>query len=285
MTAGGNLDYDPATTRFTLPPEHAPALAQEAGPYFFGGVHQMIMGLAGRLEELAGVFREGGGLSSSAYGPTWWDGQERFTNGWFENLLLPVWVPAMPDVQRRLEQGVSVADVGCGRGRALVKLAGAYPNSRFVGYDVFEPSVARARALAEVAGVAGRVRFEVADVAFGLPEPYDVITTFDVIHDAVDPRGLLGAIREALPPDGIYVCLDVNCSDRLEENLGPIGALFLGFSVMYCLTTSLAGGGEGLGTVGFHEPKVRELCAAAGFSDVRRVAIDNPFHNLYEIRP
>lgn len=178
-----------------------------------------------------------------------------------------------------------VADVGCGRGRALVKLAGAYPASRYVGYDVFEPSIARARAHAQTAGVADRVRFEVLDVSQGLPEQYDVITTFDVVHDAVDPRGLLRTIRAALPPDGIYVCLDINCSDRLEDNLGPLGALFLGFSVLYCMTTSLAGGGEGLGTVGFHEPKVRELCADAGFGHVQRVAMENPFNSLYEIRP
>jgi SAM-dependent methyltransferase len=284
MAAAEYLEYDPATTRFRLPPEHAPALAEEAGPYFFGSVHEMIMGLAPRLEELVGVFREGGGLAQSGYGPIWWEGQERFTSGWFENLLLPVWIPALPEVQRRLEAGVSVADVGCGRGRALVKLAEAYPNSRYVGYDLFEPSVARARALADAVGVAGRVRFEVADIASGLPERYDVITTFDVIHDAADPHGLLRAIREALAPDGTYVCLDINCSNRLEENFGPLGALFLGFSVMYCMTTSLAAGGVGLGTVGFHEHKVQELCAEAGFSTIRKVPIDNPFHNLYEIR-
>ncbi|MEW6473225.1 MAG: class I SAM-dependent methyltransferase [Actinomycetota bacterium] len=285
MAAAGYLDYDPATTRFTLPPEHAPALAEEAGPYFFGGPHQMIIGLASRLDEVVRVFREGGGLSQSGYGAHWWDGMERFTNGWFENLLLPVWIPAMPEVERRLERGATLADVGCGRGRALVRLATAFPNSSFVGYDVFEPSVARARILAESAGVADRVRFEVADGAGGLPEQYDIITTFDVVHDAVDPRGLLRSIRRALRPGGIYVCLDIHCSERLEENLGPLGALFLGFSVMYCMTTSLAGGGEGLGTVGFHEPKVRELCGEAGFSAVRAVPIDNPFHNLYEIRP
>jgi hypothetical protein len=81
------------------------------------------------------------------------------------------------------------------------------------------------------------------------------------------------------------VCLDINCSEKLEENSGPLGAMFHGFSVLYCMTTSLAGGGMGLGTLGFHEPKVRELCAAAGFSKVRRVPLDNPFNSLYEIRP
>ena len=65
---------------------------------------------------------------------------------------------------------------------------------------------------------------------------------------------------DALRPGGIYVCLDINCSDKLEENANPLGAMFHGVSVFYCMTTSLANNGAGLGTLGFHEAKVRELC-------------------------
>src|SRR2546429_466003 len=149
----------------------------------------------------------------------------------------------MPDVQRKLRDGADVADVGCGRGRALIRLAQAYPASRYVGYDAFAPGVERATAQAREAGVAGRVRYEVRDAASDLPGRFDVITTFDVIHDAVDPVAVLRSIFHALKPDGIYVCLEANCSDKLEENTGPIGSMFHGFSILYCMTTSLAGGG------------------------------------------
>ncbi|TMD30101.1 MAG: class I SAM-dependent methyltransferase, partial [Chloroflexi bacterium] len=134
-------------------------------------------------------------------------------------------------------------------------------------------------------GVADRVRFEQRDVSAGLPEQYDVITTFDVIHDAIDPRGLLRTIRQALRPDGRYVCLDINCAEHLEGNAGPLGSLFYGFSVLYCMTTSLSGHGEGLGTVGLPEGKLQELSREAGFSSVRRVPLENPFNNLYELQP
>jgi 2-polyprenyl-3-methyl-5-hydroxy-6-metoxy-1,4-benzoquinol methylase len=285
MATAGYLEYDATSSRFTLPPEHASALAEEGGPFFFGGVHQMLMGMTRPLDQLTEAFRHGGGVPQSAYDDDMWDGMERFTVGWFNNLLVQQWIPAMPDVQAKLEQGAEVVDVGCGRGRALIKLAQAYPNSRYVGYDSFEPTIARATANAEAAGVADRVRFEQLDASGGLPEQYDVITTFDVVHDAVDPRGLLRAIRKALKPDGIYVCLDINCSEKLEENVGPLGAFFYGASVLYCMTTSLAHDGEGLGTLGLHEPKVRELCAEAGFSSVQRVPLENPFNNLYEVKP
>lgn len=284
MASAGYLEYDAEQKRFTLPLEHAPVLAQEGGPFFFGGIHQMIPAMAGVVGQVAESFRNGGGVPFEAYPPEWWDGMERFTKSWFENLLTQVWIPAMPDVQQKLERGARMADVGCGRGRALIKLAEAFPKSSYVGYDIFGPSIERASENAAQAGVADRVSFRQLDVAQGLPEQYDVIATFDVVHDAADPLRLLTAIRESLKPDGAYVCLDVNCSHKLEENFGPLGAMFHGFSVLYCMTTSLGAGGAGLGTLGFHEPKVRELCAKAGFGPVRRVPLENPFNILYEIR-
>src|SRR5262249_25619297 len=226
MASAGYLAYDPASPRFTLPAEPAPALAQEKGSVFFGGVYQQFTALVGILDPLTEAFRAGGGVPQSAYNDHMWDGIERFTNGWFENLLTQQWIPAMPEVQAKLERGAQVADVGCGRGRALIKLAQAVPQARYIGYDIFGPTIERATANARVAGVADRVRFEQRDVSKGLPEPYDVITTFDVVHDTADPVGLLRTIHQGLRADGVYVCLDVNCSDKLQENQGPLGAMF-----------------------------------------------------------
>ncbi len=285
MASAGYLMYNPDRSSFTLPPEHVAAVADESGSMFFGGVQQEALGILQTLDVVVDAFRRGGGVTVSDFDRNTWDGIERFTNGWFENLLMQQWLPAMPDVQVALERGADVADVGCGHGRALIKLAQAYPNGRYVGYDLVEYELARARTNAEAAGVADRVRFERLDVSKGLPEQYDLITTFDVVHDAVNPRGLLRAIRRALKPDGIYMCLEINCSDKLEENIGPVGALFHGFSVFLCMTQSLAEHGEGLGTLGLPEPKLRELCADAGFASVRRVPMENPFNVLYEVRP
>ncbi len=144
MATAGYIDYDSATWRFTLPPEHVPALAQETGPFFFGGVYEMLPAMAGVLDQVTQSFRQGGGVPQSAYDAHFWDGMERFSMGWFENLLTQQWIPAMHDVQVKLNEGALVADVGCGRGRGLIKMAQAFPNSRYVGYDVFEPSVDRA---------------------------------------------------------------------------------------------------------------------------------------------
>ncbi len=213
MACAGYLEYDPVMRRFTLPIEHIPVLTQEVGPVLFCGVQEEVVGLVGPVNQLIQAFRSGGGVPMEAYDPSTWEGISRFTSGWFENLLVPVWLPAMPEVQVKLERGALVADVGCGQGKALIKLAQTYPLSRYVGYDNFAPSIERAEANAEATGVTDQVRFEHLDVSTGLPEQYDVITTFDVAHNAVNPRGLLHLIRNGLGVDGRYVSLEINSSD------------------------------------------------------------------------
>lgn len=281
----GYLEYDPSTLQFSLPPEHAEVLTHEGGPAFAGGAYQSLFAEVKILDKLLKVFREGGGVPPHDYDENEWAGTERLTATWFENLLVQQWIPAVPDVKAKLEQGVKVADVGCGRGRALIKLAQAFPNSQYIGYDVYGPAVDQATANAEAAGVADRVSFKQWDVTNGFPERYDLITSFDVIHDMVNPRKALHEICKALKPDGTYLLLEINSKDKLEENAGPMGTLFYSWSILYCMTTSLALGGEGLGTAGLPESKLREFCREAGFSQVRRLPIEDPFNVVYEIKP
>jgi 2-polyprenyl-3-methyl-5-hydroxy-6-metoxy-1,4-benzoquinol methylase len=283
MTAAGYLAYEPDSRRFSLPAEHVPVLAQEAGPVFFGGVYQELVGSLAALERVADAFRAGGGAPQETYPADFWDGMERFSAGWFENLLLTEWLPSVPEVRAKLERGAAVADVGCGAGRAVIKLAGAFPNARCRGFDAFEGQIARARHNAATAGLADRVAFERRDVAVdGLPERFDVITTFDVVHDAVDPLALLKAIRAGLAPGGTYLVLEINCADHAHDNQGPIAQVLYGFSLLYCLTSSLAHDGAGLGTCGLPESRIRALAAEAGFGAVTRVA-ENPFNVLYAL--
>lgn len=235
---------------------------------------------------MAAAFRDGGGAQQAEYGPDLWAGMERFTGGWFENLLLQDWILAVPEVGEKLERGCSLADVGCGAGAALIKLAREFPSSRFVGYDLFPEQVELARRNVAEAGLDDRIELRQGDAAAGLPETYDVITTFDVVHDSADPVGLVRGIREALADDGSYLMVEVKSAEDPDDNVGPIAEFFYGASVFYCMTTSLAQGGAGLGTCGMPESKVREVGHEAGFGSVRVAPIEeNPFNVLYELRP
>jgi len=283
MHAAGYLEFDPAQDRFWLPAEHVPTLASEPGPAFFGGVHQELIGAIQRYDQVAAAFRDGGGVAPADLHPDVWAGTSRFTAQWHQNMLVQQWLPLVPATQAKLRQGGRVADVGCGTGQALIALARAFPALTGVGYDAHPPVIDQARQAADAAGVADRVSYELLDAAAGLPDAFDVITTFDVVHDSADPLALLRSIRDALQPDGTYLCLEINCADEPAGNTGPIASLLYGFSLLYCMTTSLAQDGEGLGTLGLPESKLRQLAGKAGFGQIRRVEMDNPFNTLYEL--
>jgi len=283
MFAAGYLTYDDTQRRYALPAEHVPTLATEPGPAFFGGVHQELIGAIQRYHQVAEAFRTGGGVRPADLHPDVWAGTSRFTAQWHQNTLVQQWLPLVPDTTARLRAGARVADVGCGTGQALIALARAFPVITGTGYDTHPPVIEQARQAAARAGVADRISYQVLDAAAGLPESFDVITTFDMVHDAIDPLGLLRSIHDALRSGGRYLCLEINCSDQAADNTGPIATLLYGFSVLYCMTTSLADGGEGLGTLGLPAPVLRQLAGKAGFTHVRQVEMDNPFNSLYEL--
>jgi len=208
----------------------------------------------------------------------------RFSRSFYDNQLVQNWVTSVDGLEQRLTEGVCWADVGCGSGTAVIRLAEAFPASVFVGYDNFEGQLHLAREAAADAGVSDRVRFELRDAADGIPGSYEVISTFDVVHDAVDPPALVAAIRRALKQDGTYLMLEMNSSDDPDQNVGPLATLLYGVSIVYCMTTSLAHGGAGLGTCGLPAARVQELCVQAGFSTVHRLDLQDAFNSLYVIR-
>ena len=281
LAARGYVDYAPAEERYSLPPEHAAAVALEGSPMFMGGAFQQLPGLIGSFDAIARAFRTGDGVAPAAYGPQMRSAMERTSAGWFDHQLVPQWLGALPALTRALDDGADVADLGCGSGRALIAMARAFPASRFTGYDVDRAALERAQASAARAGVADRTRFRLQDVGQAIPGAYDLVTTFDALHDLPRPVDIARRVRDALRPGGTFMVLEFQSSGRREENVGPIAALMYATSVMYCIPTALAGGAEGLGTLGLPEPRVLELLDQAGFSRIARLPLHNPFHALY----
>jgi SAM-dependent methyltransferase len=270
---------------WTLPAAHAAVLAREGDVSFLGGGYHEIGGMLPVLERVIESFRNGGGVPQAAYTDDAYVGMARFSSCWIDNGLLSNWLPMLPEVRSRLEDGIRWADVGCGAGHAVIRLAQTFPNSTFAGFDVFPAQVERARAAADAAGIADRVSFEIADASQGLPGTWDVISTLDVVHDAVDPAALVAGIRRSLADDGTYLWLEINCADDHADNAGPLATVLYGFSLLYCMTTSLAHGGAGLGTCGCPPAVVEKLGHGAGFSKVDEVLIENPINRLYALRP
>lgn len=281
MTAGGYLERDRESGTFSLPPHHVPVLADEAGPTFLANAfYDYATNFGDAYATLLEHFATGQGAHQDAF-PEAQESIERFTAPWFQHSLIQQWLPQLPEIESVLRAGGTLCDVGCGQGQALVTLARAFEDATFVGYDVYPPAVEAARRKATEAGVADRVQFEVVDAAAGLPGRFDVVTVFDVLHDSRDPGAILRSIHDALLPGGRFLAVDINVADDPADNVGPIAALIYGSSLQYCLQVSLHDGGAGLGTAGLPPSLLSELAAVAGFSDVRRVEIDDPFNNLY----
>jgi 2-polyprenyl-3-methyl-5-hydroxy-6-metoxy-1,4-benzoquinol methylase len=287
MACHGYAAFDNTTKQFRLPPEQAFVLADPDSPLYLGSFGAMAAAQWKNVDLLTEAFRHGGGVPQSAYGEEFWCGFERFTRPAFRNHLAQDWIPAMPQADAALKAGGSAADVGCGNGQALLFLARGYPDATLVGYDAYAPAIEAANANAKAAGLAGRVRYEVCDVTRGIPGQFDLITTFDVVHDMPKPRPAMQAIKQALKPDGTYFVLEFNFSGDLQENIDHpmgIGAFGYAASTTYCMTQALAVGGEGTGAC-MCEAKMREFAQEGGFTQFRRLDFpQNPFNLFYEIR-
>jgi len=280
MAASGYLTYDAATQAFTLPPAHAAVLADEDSPVFVGGFAQMLPDHYAVIPGIIKAFREGGGVPYSQYTNDTFQGTERFFRPGYINFLVQQWIPAIGFADR-LAAGAKVADVGCGRGQAICTMAGAFPKSSFTGFDNHAPGIEAARANAATAGVTGNTQFEVRG-ATELPQDasFDLVSTLDALHDMVDPHGAGRSIYGALKPGGAWLIVEPNVSDKLEENLNPVGRVFYSVSMLQCMTASLAHGGTGYGAC-MGPAKVRQIAEEAGFAKFEQVAIENPFNKYF----
>ena len=284
MAAAQYVEYDPASATYLFTPEYAAALADEDSPFFIGSYFQMAQAAVSIAPKVAEAFRSGKGVTQAEYPVSFFEAAERNSRSRYLHKLLRKWIPALPQVVESLNAGGMAADVGCGGGRAAIMIAQAFPKTHVVGYDLHAESIERARRNAQNAGVSDRVTFEVADGGRLPAEKFDFVTTFDVVHDAVDPAGLMTAIRHALKGEGTYLVQEVNVSEKVEDNIRPLGKMVYSVSTLYCMTTSLAHGGAGIGTA-MGEPKARELAAQAGFTLFTRLPIKDDFAVLYELRP
>ena len=282
MVASQYLDYDAAAERYVMTAEQEFVLATEDSPLFVGGAFHFTTPSILNTPKVMEAFKQGGGIPYSEIGEEVPCAIERFFRPGYINFLTQEWLAAVPGLLPRLEAGAAVADVGCGHGQSTVTLARAFPNSEIVGIDYHEPSIERARELAAAQGV-DNVRF-VAASADKLPgdRHYDLICSFDCIHDMVDPVATLKAIREALAPDGVYLWSEPNASDKAHENRNPVGKTFHAISPLHCMTVSLAYNGAGLGTV-IGEAGARRLAEQAGFTRFTKLAIENPFNQFFAL--
>ena len=288
MTTGRVVEYEPATEKYRLPPEHASWLTRAASPDNLAVTAQWIPTLAAVEDDIVECFHEGGGVPYERFG-RFHDVMAEESAQTVLSVLFTHILPLVAGVEARLEAGIAALDLGCGRGRALLMLAERFPSSSFVGYDLSKDAVAHASSQAAERGLEN-VRFEARDLStFDVdaePEAFELVMTFDAVHDQARPLAMLRGIRRSLPGDGVYLMQDIQGSSYVHENMEhPGGPLLYMISCMHCMTVSLAQGGDGLGAM-WGEEKARELLAEAGFTSVDVQLLDHdPFNAYFVVHP
>ena len=284
MTVAGILEHDPDGMTYRLPPEHAVILSDQGEANL--AVYAQYLPLLGQVEEdVLDCFRHGGGVPYERY--------SRFHEVMAEDsaqTVLPVLfdliLPLVPELKDRLQQGIQVLDLGCGRGMALIALARRYSASRFVGYDLSEEAVNWAQQQAAELGLSN-VHFEKRDLSdfdeTAESDRFDLVVTFDAIHDQAEPLKLLTGIYKSLKKDGVYLAQDIHASSCHHGDIHhPLGSLLYTVSIMHCMTVSLAQGGEGLGTMWGRE-RARDYFSRAGFRSIEVHQLPHDIQNDYWI--
>lgn len=286
--AAAQLVEHDAGQRFSLSPEAEAVLADEDHPAFGAGMFSQLPVQLGIAEKLRESFKTGVGLPYDAFGPEGARGVERGFAPWVRHFLVPVGIRAVPGLNERLEAGARVADVGCGAGAALLQLAAAFPKSEFHGYDISRHALARGEASKARAG-ATQVHFhDAAQDPLPGDHGFDLVLTFDCLHDMTHPQEMMGAIRKAIADDGVWMIADIKAHATFEENVerNPMASMMYGFSVLSCMSSALSvPDGAGLGTLGLHAERCETMAKQAGFGRFRRLDIDHPVNAFYEVRP
>ncbi|MGB5973236.1 MAG: class I SAM-dependent methyltransferase, partial [Nodosilinea sp.] len=282
MVTGRFITYDPSGDTYALPPAHAAVLTRAASPDNIAPFAQYIPLLGTVEDSVVDCFYEGGGVPYAQFKrfhAVMAEDSGQTVVAALENHVLPL----VPDLVKALEQGIAVLDVGCGSGRALNTLAKLFPHSQFLGIDISAEAIATARDESSDRHLTN-VRFEVQDAAtFREFEQYDLITTFDAIHDQPHPDVVLRNIHRALKSDGLYLMQDIRASSNVAGNLDhPVAPLLYTLSCMHCMTVSLAEGGMGLGAMWGEETAIAML-KAAGFAHLEIKQLAHDFQNSYYI--
>lgn len=278
--------YDPVTGRFWLDGAQAACLADETATTFLAGGMAVASSFHRDEDAVREAMRSGRGVGWHAHHHDLFEGTERFFRPGYAANLVAAWIPAIDGLDAALDDGISVADIGCGHGSSTILMAQAYPGSQFTGFDYHPPSIETARERAEEAGVADRVRFEVAAADRYPGEGYGLACVFDALHDMGDPTAAARHIRESLAGDGVFLLVEPNAGDRLEDNLNVVGRVFYSASTFVCTLASRDQGGPAAACLGAQagEARLRGVLADAGFTTVRR-ATETPFNMVLEARP
>jgi SAM-dependent methyltransferase len=277
-----------AERRYAIPAGYAEVLLEGGSLNHMAPMAQLVVACTLPIHAVLEAFRTGEGVPYADYGADLHEGQARFTQPLFDNLLASDWFPAVPTIHDRLngDPPARVADVACGLGRSSIAIARGYPKVTVDGIDLDQASIARAEQLLPASGVEDRVAFHCRDAADPeLSGRYDLVTIFEALHDMSYPVEVLRTARGLLADGGHMLVADEKTAERFALDAGDVERLYYGFSVLHCLPVGMVGeNAAGTGTV-MREDTVRGYAEEAGFAGCEVAPIENDFWRFYLLTP
>ena len=273
---------------FHLSPEGVAVLATPNHPAYGMGMFHRLPQTMGALNAMPEAFRTGVGHDYDSHGPEGAVGIERSFEPWNQNFLIPMVIPALEGIQERLTVGARVADIGCGSGGAALLMGSTFPKSIIEGFDISKFALERAEERKIDAKISNVSFFDPRDKPIADDNSYDLICTFDCIHDMTHPTEMMKTIRKALKDDGTWLLVDIKAHDSLELNVSknPMASLLYGISVLSCMSSAMSeDGGEGLGTLGLSAVRAEAMARDAGFTQFKKLDVEHSVNAFYEVRP
>lgn len=273
------IDHDARAGTYHLPPEHAASLIRAARPGNLAETCRWISLLGTLEDEVVDCFANGGGLSPTAaedFDGVLAEASDRMVVALLDRLI--------PSVGRgRLAGqagGIDVLDVDCGGARALCRMAEAFPECRFVGYDRSESAVYAARRRARSLGLSNAC-IEVRDfAALADAARFDLVTVFGGLPEADRSERILAQIARALRPGGTLLVQE-HAGARPIQGGGGLGRAASAGALLSCLhglTASLVRDGADLGAAPDVEAPARRI-RRAGLEPVEHHAVlRDPLH-------
>jgi len=273
---------------FHLSPEGVAVLATPNHPSYGMGMFHRLPQTMGALNAMPEAFRTGVGHDYDSHGPEGAVGIERSFEPWNQNFLIPMVIPALEGIQQKLTVGARVADIGCGSGGAALLMGSTFPKSIIEGFDISKFALERAEERKVDAKISNVSFFDPRDKPIADDNSYDLICTFDCIHDMTHPTEMMKTIRKALKDDGTWLLVDIKAHDSLELNVSknPMASLLYGISVLSCMSSAMSeDGGEGLGTLGLSAVRAESMARDAGFTQFKKLDVEHSVNAFYEVRP
>ncbi|MHC2993258.1 hypothetical protein OB13_17345 [Pontibacter sp. HJ8] len=276
QTERGYIYYNSTTAAYTLPTEHAIAMTDSKSPFYIGGRFLNKETDKPKINYSKNQKISDAG-SNSEEQPLYADASSRFFSTEYLTSLFGSWLPGVEGLTSKLQAGITVADLGCGRhGASTLVLAEAFPASRFYGFDKYASSVERANLLAKEKKIRN-VNFNLGTNAHVHANLYDLITLIECLHHMGTMPELLAGCYQVLKPDGVLLVIEAKDKNRIREEH------YQRMRSAHGLPGALKDSSIEVG-VDVRKKELEKVARASGFTGFRE-GTETIYDTMYELRP